>query len=174
MRNRFFAISVIFLVTLAVTDSFCFGQKDSIAINGKKMDIYISGLTNNQKDKPVIVFENGMATRYICWMPVIDSVCRKNSVFAYNRPRVGESEDDSLPPTMKHIVDNLRQMLLEKGLNPPCLLVGHSFGGAHIRSFASYYPEEIAGLIFVDPIDFTKKKGDGLLPYLEMGVTEHQ
>lgn len=65
-------------------------------------------------------------------------------------------------------------MLIEKGLNPPYLLVGHSFGGAYIRSFASKHPEEIAGLIFVDPIDFTKKGDDGDLPYLEIGLTKHQ
>jgi len=63
---------------------------------------------------------------------------------------------------------------LQKGLNPPYLLVSHSFGGAYIRCFASMYPEEIAGLIFVDPVDFTQKKGDGDLPYLEIGLTKHQ
>jgi pimeloyl-ACP methyl ester carboxylesterase len=65
-------------------------------------------------------------------------------------------------------------MLLDTGLKPPYLLVSHSFGGAYIRSFASYYPDEIAGLVFVDPVDFTKKKGDGDLPYLEIGLTQHQ
>ncbi len=47
---------------------------------------------------------------------------------------------------MKHIVENLRFMLKEKGLNPPYLLVGHSFGACYIRTFASYYPDDIAGL----------------------------
>lgn len=36
------------------------------------------------------------------------------------------------------------------------------------------YPNEIAGLVFVDPIDFTKKKGFGALPYLEIGLKQHQ
>ena len=53
-------------------------------------------------------------------------------------------------------------------------MVSHSFGGAYIRSFASTHPGEIAGLVFVDPIDFTQKKGDGDLPYLEIGLTQHQ
>jgi pimeloyl-ACP methyl ester carboxylesterase len=108
------------------------------------------------------------------WKTIIEEVSKTSAVFSYNRPRIGESENDSLPPTTKHIVDNLRKMLLEKGLKPPYLLVGHSFGGAYIRSYASYYPDEIAGLIFVDPVDFTKKKGDGDLPYLEIGLTRHQ
>ena len=153
---------------------FGFGQKEFINVNGKKAEVFTSGLENNRKDKPVIVFENGMASKYGTWETVLTEVSKTSAVFAYNRPRIGESEDDNTPPTTRHIVENLRKMLLEKGLKPPYLLVSHSFGGAYIRSFASYYPDEIAGLIFVDPIDFTKKKGYGFLPYLEIGLTQHQ
>ncbi len=151
-----------------------YAQKDFLTLDGKKIEIFTSGFENNQKEKPVIVFENGMATKLDMWKPIIEEVSKTSSVFSYNRPRIGESENDSLPPTTKHIVNNLRKMLLEKGLKPPYLLVAHSFGGAYIRSYASYYPDEIAGLIFVDPVDFTKKKGDGDLPYLEIGLTQHQ
>jgi pimeloyl-ACP methyl ester carboxylesterase len=115
-----------------------------------------------------------MASKYGNWETVIAEVSKTYAIFSYNRPRIGESENDSIPPTTKHIVENLRKMLLEKDLKPPYLLVSHSFGGAYIRSYASYYPDEIAGLVFVDPVDFTKKKGDGDLPYLEIGLTQHQ
>jgi pimeloyl-ACP methyl ester carboxylesterase len=162
------------IVVILGLSSFGFGQKEFINVDGKKMEIFIAGLENNQNDKPIIVFENGMATKLDKWKTIIEEVSKTSTVFSYNRPRIGESENDSLPPTTKHIVENLRKMLLEKGLKPPYLLVGHSFGGAYIRSYASYYPDEIAGLIFVDPVDFTKKKGDGDLPYLEIGLTQHQ
>lgn len=151
-----------------------YAKLDFITLNGHKIEVHTAGMNNNQPNKPVIVFENGMADTYERWNFIIDEVSKTNAVFAYNRPRLGESEDDSLPPTTQHIVSNLRKMLSERGLKPPYLLVSHSFGGAYIRSFASYYPNEIAGLIFVDPIDFTKKKGMGELPYLEMGLTMHQ
>lgn len=147
---------------------------DFITLNGFKVELYTAGLKSNPGDKPVIVFENGMADSYDRWKTIIDEVSKTNTVFAYNRPRIGESEDDSLPPTTEHIVSNLRKMLLERGLKPPYLLVSHSFGGAYIRSFASQYPDEIAGLIFIDPVDFTKKAGMGELPYLEMGFSNHQ
>ncbi len=147
---------------------------DFITINGFKVEVLTSGMENNQVDKPVVVFENGMASGFGSWETVAAEISKTNAVFRYNRPRIGESENDSLPPTTEHIVSNLRKMLLQKGLEPPYLLVSHSFGGAYIRSFASMYPEEMAGLIFVDPIDFTKKKGDGDLPYLEIGLTQHQ
>lgn len=174
MGNEMKRITISAIVMILGLNSFCFGQEEYVNVNGKKVEIFTSGLDNNQNDKPVIVFENGMATKLDKWKTIIEEVSKTSAVFSYNRPRIGESENDSLPPTTKHIVDNLRKMLLEKGLKPPYLLVGHSFGGAYIRSYASYYPDEIAGLIFVDPVDFTKKKGDGDLPYLEIGLTQHQ
>ncbi len=174
MKKKMLQIALSVILLVICINSFSFGQKEFMTVNGKKVEIFTSGLENNQKEKPVIVFENGMATKLDKWKPIIEEVSKTSAVFSYNRPRIGESENDSLPPTTKHIVNNLRKMLLEKGLKPPYLLVGHSFGGAYIRSYASYYPDEIAGLIFVDPVDFTKKKGDGDLPYLEIGLTQHQ
>lgn len=147
---------------------------DFITLSGFKVEVLTSGMENNQADKPVVVFENGMASGFGSWETVAEEISKTNAVFRYNRPRIGESENDSLPPTTEHIVSNLRKMLLQKGLEPPYLLVSHSFGGAYIRSFASQYPDEIAGLVFVDPVDFTKKKGFGALPYLEIGLTQHQ
>jgi len=174
MRNAMKRVTVSTIVMILGLCSIGFGQKEFITVNGKKVEIFISGLENNRKDKPVIVFENGMASKYGSWETVSNEISKTSAIFSYNRPRIGESENDSLPPTTKHIVENLRKMLLAKGLMPPYLLISHSFGGAYIRSFASSYPDEIAGLIFVDPVDFTKKKGDGDLPYLEIGLTQHQ
>ena len=174
MRSTFKRVTIFTIVMFLGLISISFGQKEFINLNGKKVEIFTAGLEHNQRDKPVIVFENGMASRYGNWETVISEVSKTSAVFSYNRPRIGESENDGIPPTLRHIVENLRKMLIEKGLKPPYLLVAHSFGGAYIRSYASFYPEEIAGLIFVDPIDFTKKKGYGDLPYLEIGLTQHQ
>ncbi len=147
---------------------------DFIKVNGFKVEVLSSGMQHNKANKPVVVFENGMASSFGSWDIVSEEISKTNAVLRYNRPRIGESENDSLPPTTAHIVDILRKMLMQKGLKPPYLLVSHSFGGAYIRSFASMYPDEIAGLIFIDPIDFTKKGDMGDLPYLEIGLTQHQ
>ena len=164
------------LALLIITSLWIYSSTHSqgLRVNGKSVEIKISGMEHNQPNKPVIVFENGRGTTFDYWEKVISEVSQESVVFAYNRPRIGKSEDDSIPPTMKHIVDNLRIMLKEKGLNPPYLLVGHSFGACYIRSFASYYPDELAGLIFVDGHDFTRRVGYGRLPYQEIGLTEQQ
>lgn len=153
---------------------YSYGQENLLTVNGRRVEVLILGLEHNQTDKPVIVFENGRGSTFNSWEKVINVISKDYTVFAYNRPRIGKSEDDSIPPSMKHIVENLRFMLKEKGLNPPYLLVGHSFGACYIRTFASYYPKEIAGLIFVDPHDFAKKEGDFPSPYEEIGLSKDQ
>ena len=162
------------ILLILIFPIYCFSQSEFLELNGFKVEILTAGLENNSKNKPVIVFENGRGSSFESWKGVIEEVSTESTVFAYNRPRIGKSEDDHKPPSLKHIADNLREMLKLKGLHPPYLLVGHSFGAAYIRSFASYYPNEVAGLIFVDPHDFTKKKGYGRLPYKEIGLSEHE
>ena len=165
-----------FIITVVCIGLNCYsyGQENSMKVNGKNVELLISGIEYNKPDKPVVVFENGRGTTFDYWNKVISEISKESVTFEYNRPRIGKSEDDGIPPSMKHIIDNLRIMLKEKGLNPPYMLVGHSFGACYIRSFASYYPEEVAGLIFVDPHDFTKRAGYGRQPYQEIGLTEAQ
>jgi pimeloyl-ACP methyl ester carboxylesterase len=151
-----------------------FPNLDLLPVNGFKVEVVTYGMENNQKGKPVIVFENGRSTDFEYWLPIIQEVSKGNATFAYNRPRIGSSEDDGQVPTIDHIAEVLRQTLLAKGLQPPYIFVGHSWGAAYIRCFASFYPDQIAGLIFVDPHDIVKKPGGGRLPYQEIGLTETQ
>lgn len=151
-----------------------FPNLELIQVNRFKIEVLIDGIDNYKKGKPVIVFENGRSTDFEYWLPIIQEVSKSNTTLVYNRPRIGSSEDDNKLPTIDHIAAVLRQLLLTKGLQPPYILVGHSWGAAYIRCFASFYPEEIGGLIFVDPHDFVKKTGGGRLPYQEIGLTESQ
>jgi pimeloyl-ACP methyl ester carboxylesterase len=151
-----------------------FPNLEMIPVNGYQLETVTYGIENKQKDKAVIVFENGRGTDFEYWLPIIHEVSKENVVFAYNRPRIGGSEDDQQVPTIDHITEVLRQALLAKGLQPPYIFVGHSWGAAYIRYFSALYPDEVAGLIFVDPHDFVKNEGGGRLPYRKIGLTEFQ
>jgi len=40
------------------------------------------------------------------------------------------------------------------------VLVGHSYGGPIIHTFAARYPKEVAGLVYIDPTDFMQTRDD--------------
>jgi pimeloyl-ACP methyl ester carboxylesterase len=45
----------------------------------------------------------------------------------------------------------LQRLLDEVGIPRPVILVGHSFSGLLIRLYAYCYPQEVAGLVLLDP-----------------------
>jgi pimeloyl-ACP methyl ester carboxylesterase len=47
-------------------------------------------------------------------------------------------------------MEELRALLRAAQVPPPYVMAGHSFGGCVIRMYASRYPAEVAGLVFVD------------------------
>lgn len=99
-----------------------------------------------------IVFENGLRATVDGWDKVIDSLAPNASIYAYNRPGYGNSQESGTPRDGATIVEELRQALKHKGLAPPYILVGHSLGGLYMQLFAKRYPQEVSGLVLVDPL----------------------
>jgi pimeloyl-ACP methyl ester carboxylesterase len=79
-------------------------------------------------------------------------------VLAYDRAGVEKSDKIFQMPTIKVVAENLKAILTTLNISPPYILVGHSLGGLYVRGFAGIYPNDIAGLVFIDPADFTETK----------------
>jgi len=107
--------------------------------------------------RTTVVFESGFQNDWTPWDDVASEVARKTRVFAYSRPGFGDSDRTSTPRDPSHIVEDLRALLASRGIAPPYVLVGHSFGGTYMELLAKAYPDEVAGLVLVDPRhrDFT-------------------
>jgi pimeloyl-ACP methyl ester carboxylesterase len=58
---------------------------------------------------------------------------------------------DYLPRTAAEVTGELHKLLRATRVPPPYLLVGHSLGGACARRYAQRYPDEVAGVLFLDP-----------------------
>lgn len=113
----------------------------------------VESLTIKNPDAKVsIIFENGLRATVEGWDKVIDSLSPDASIFAYNRPGYGKSQASETARDGGTIVEELRQSLKHKGLPPPYILVGHSLGGLYMQLFAKRYPNEVSGLVLVDPL----------------------
>ncbi|RYU93405.1 alpha/beta fold hydrolase [Emticicia agri] len=158
-----------FLFLLVFTSD---AQEKSVNVNGKNFAVFTKGLETRKPNSPVLVFENGMGVGIGSWNTVIDELAKSAPVFAYNRQGVEKSDKIYQMPTPKQTAENLKALLKTMNIPPPYVVVGHSMGGLYARSFAGYYPDEIAGLVFVDPADFTESKDDWNQIFREIGVPE--
>ena len=112
---------------------------------------------------PVVVFENGLGGHMKWWGEVLPALPADASYFAYNRPGTGKSANVATPRDGEHIVDELRRALLQQGMQPPYVLVGHSLGGLYMQLFARKYPKEVAGLVLVDSTHPKQFEGAGAI-----------
>jgi len=101
--------------------------------------------------KPTVVLESGLGDDMTSWKPVINKLEEFSEVFTYNRAGFSGSNSENTIRNGKIIVKELKALLKSTNLNPPYILVGHSLGGAYMELYAKTYPDEVAGVVLVDP-----------------------
>ena len=148
------------------------GQEKLVEINGIRYNVLLKGFEGKSDRVPTIIFESGMGVDLGNWDKIIDEISTFAPVFAYDRAGIGKSDKIFTMPTTSFVNKNLHDILEKLQIKPPYILVGHSLGGVYIRSFAGYYPNEVAGLVFIDPADFTETKQDWNQIFRQMGVPE--
>ena len=122
-------------------------------LNLQKADVAgrtISLLTGG-KGAVAVVFEGGFGAGIASWSTVQKDVAEFARTVSYDRAGLGQSDVGPKPRSAKQIALELHTALEKAGIKPPYVLVGHSLGGVYVRVFADAYPNEIAGLVLVDP-----------------------
>jgi len=165
-----FVITIFTILTSTCLTSF--SQMRFITIDNTKIWINTIGLENRKDGEPVIVFESGAGTPMDNWDRVLKGVSDMAPLITYDRPGIGQSGPEGETATIKGVSDRLLTILNYLKVKPPYILVGHSLGGAYVRSFAVYYPEMLAGLVIIDPADFTETKANRKLPFLDIGLSK--
>lgn len=145
-----FAIRAVLLasVTLSAADL----RDRTVSVNGHAIHMRISA---GGGALPAVVFESGLGDDSGSWTSLIALLPAGRTMVAYDRPGLGRSEPDGELPTAEHVANVLHSALSMVGVKAPYILVGHSWGGPRIQKFASMFPKEVAGLVMVDPTDFT-------------------
>ena len=115
---------------------------------GRRLNLYCLG-----EGSPVIIFESGLTEPINNWGWVQPLVSRTTQACSYDRAGVGFSDPITRSATSANIVDDLHRMLNSANIKPPYVLVGHSTGGLSARLYAHTYPDEVVGMVLVDPSD---------------------
>ncbi|WP_308257349.1 alpha/beta fold hydrolase [Pseudonocardia lacus] len=99
---------------------------------------------------PVVVAECGLGDGHGMWAGVAARVGAVTRFVAYDRAGLGGSDPDPRPRTARRMAQDLADLL--DALRPgPFVLVGHSIGGPVCRLAAAARPDDVVGMVLVDP-----------------------
>jgi pimeloyl-ACP methyl ester carboxylesterase len=109
-------------------------------------------LLEEGRGSPTILLEAGLMSTVLSWSELQGALAGSFRVVSYDRAGLGWSELGPMPRTADRIVDELHTLLERAAISPPYVLVGHSFGGLTMPLFAARFPDEVAGMVLVDPV----------------------
>lgn len=123
---------------------------------GSPTVVLVSG-TQGAFDEWTHVFDDVDAPPVPSDLAVLPEVSRFTRACAYDRPgttrfsgEVSPSTPVHQPTTARQGVADLHALLTAAGVPGPYVVVGASWGGMITKLFASTYPDQTAGLVFVD------------------------
>jgi pimeloyl-ACP methyl ester carboxylesterase len=101
---------------------------------------------------PTVVLEPGLgepAAMMAGWIqPAVAATTR---VCVYDRAGRGDSESASGPQDGPSMAADLHALLTNAHVPGPYMLVGHSSGAPYVKVFAHQYPDQVAGMVLLDP-----------------------
>ena len=119
---------------------------EMVGVGGHQLHIDCVG-----QGTPTVVLDAALGAMSASWIWVQQEVSGTTRVCAYDCAGMGWSERGSEPRGAKQISSELHTLLesaaIEQG---PYVLVGHSFGGLYMQTYAARYPDEVAGVVLVD------------------------
>ena len=102
------------------------------------------------RGSPTVILDAGSGGMSAQWVRVQQEVSGTTRVCAYDRAGMGWSEMSPEPRDAGQITGELHTLLGRAGIEEPYVLVGHSFGGMYMQTYAARYPDEVAGVALVD------------------------
>lgn len=117
-----------------------------VDIGGRRLNLYCSG------SGPVtVVFDSPATDAGWNWHTVQPGVAARTRACVYDRAGVGFSDPSPAASTSGNLVADLHALLGKAGIDPPYVMVGSSFGAMNVQLYAYRYPDEVKGLVLVDP-----------------------
>src|SRR5215204_4461492 len=118
---------------------------EMVDVGGYRLHINCVG-----QGSPTVLLDAGSGGFSAQWVRVQREVSETTRVCAYDRAGMGWSEMGPDPRDAQQITSELHTLLGKAGIEGPYVLVGHSYGGMYMQTYAARYPDEVAGVALVD------------------------
>lgn len=145
--------------------------------NGRKLNLFCMG-----SGPQTVIFDAGGSDWSVVWALVQPRVATHARACSYDRAGMGYSDPSDSPRSSMAIVDDLHKLLQAAKIATPVVMVGHSMGGFDVKLHAAVYPEDVAGLVLVDPAEergfdrlrqiLRDKFGAAIAARLELGLAD--
>ena len=138
----------------AVVIACCAARSASSADDGRiAVGPYQVQMAEQGSGRYTVIFESGFGTGMGTWRKVAPELAKSAHVVSYSRAGHGSSDARPEPRGILQSSQELDQLIASAKLQPPFILVGHSYGGLLARAFAARHPGQVAGMVLVDPSD---------------------
>lgn len=126
-----------------------------ISVGSHRLHVCIAG-----EGTPTVVFDSGLGDTSDRLQAVQERLARTTRVVTYDRAGYGRSEPGPLPRDSGREAQELKALLDGASIPGPYVLVGHSLGAVNVQVFAAMYPEDVVGLVLLDPPPLTFIRGE--------------
>lgn len=118
--------------------------------DGRRLWLHAAGPTRETTATPAVVLVHGLGGTALEWLAVHRHIAQSARVYLYERAGYHGSDESAQQPTAANIAADLHALLTTAGVQPPFLLVGHSYGGVIINQFLAHYTTDVFGMVIID------------------------
>jgi pimeloyl-ACP methyl ester carboxylesterase len=136
------------LIATAVDQRTFLPPGEMIDVGGYSLHLNCAG--QNADGQPTVILEPGLGATSSVWAWIQPEVAKTTRICAYDRAGMGWSDPSPAPRDAQHIATELHTLLQNAQIHGPYVLVGWSYGGLYVRSYANQYHDEVAGLVLLD------------------------
>lgn len=121
----------------------------SFDVGGRELAITCLGTGS-----PTVILEPGEGEDHTTFTAIQRVLSERTRACTYDRANIGDSGEAPTPRTTDEIVDDVRALLGAAGVDGPYVLVGRSAGATISLHHAKRHPDDVAGVLAMNPVPF--------------------
>ena len=133
-------------VAAAISSASSAVEDQMVDIGGRSLHLVCQGT-----GAPTVLIEMGVGQSVAAWNGLQPELAKTYRTCVYERAGTGTSPAGPGPRTAEVVANELQSLIERASIATPVVLVSHSLGGMYAQLFAATHPDEIKGLVFLDP-----------------------